>query len=170
MSTKPLKAVAVTYVLAFFITASGCEADRGLGRVDGMWGPGVVEVDIARQKIRRLAEEAYDEAYAGQWERRQSEVTGILHALTWRQATYVYRTSGTKVRTMLSEPLLQGNYEKFPPGMTKDAIIRLLGKPDDDWGHCLVYTGQDSASDSHAPGLLFNLDENRRLTHISCGP
>ncbi len=153
--------------VSFCLASAGCsQPDGGVGRLDGRWGPGANNVEAARQKMLALV----NEANGRDWDRVCARVDGILHTLTWQQATYVYRTSEANVRQHLVVPLIEDERDRFPPGMRREAIIRVLGKPDGDWGDALVYTGEDRASDSSTAGFLFHLDEDKRLKYVGCGP
>lgn len=157
--------------LLLLLNSLGCGLrDPGRGKLDGLWGPGVQDVEAARQKMLSLIRETNADD-CEDWDRTEAEVAGIFYTMSWDQATYAYRTSGTDLRRVLVHLLVgqSGGRGHFPAGMSKEDIINLLGKPDGDWGECLVYTGADSASDSTS-GYLFFLDENQRLTHVGCGP
>ena len=172
MRRLPWTSAAMTAALVLHSLGCG-QGDPGLGRIDGVWGPGVCDVEAARQKMLAAAESAG----TGDWERVRTEIGATVRTMTWEQATFVYRTTeqGNLRKVLLCRIIESVKYaedeqsrSKLPAGMSREAIIAILGKPDGDWGSSLVYTGENSASDSTS-GFLFELDENRRLMYIGIG-
>lgn len=144
------------YVIFGFLLLAclGCvSTDPMMGRLDGMWGPGVSNPDVIRDKMIELNKN--EKAWRLGW--GEYYMKGMFLTMTWDQAAYVYRTT-PELRVLMKNSLI-GDYDKLR-GKTREEIIAVLGAPDDaDDDGAIYYTGEGSASDSTSGyGMTFGPD------------
>jgi hypothetical protein len=160
--------LAVLCVIFVAGVVGGCAADNS-GKIKNGWGPGVTDIKALPSVLKnRLIEDSKDTQLT--WRPTHAAET-VLHVATFEQACFLYRSctadgvdEGDFKHFLLFAIVGGGGTPEEWQGLTKQQVIDLLGKPDDENG--MIYTGYGSVSDGMS-GIIFNFDSWGRLEYVS---
>lgn len=122
------------------------------------WGPGVKNPNQLKAKVKSIL----NSNAMGKYEIARA----VMTTMTWEQACELYRNSNPDFKVFMNHNLINLSEHHRFKGMSKETLMKTIGKPDDIRNGKFIYTGAGYASDSTS-GSIFSFDEGGRVVNIA---